>query len=93
MTTRRIKASSLMSLPVGLFSVDPKEKVIFKSSYFRGMYYQSPTLLWCWELFGFFVLFARFGREDHLSSGLAFHSKLLNESLKIFSIWVFCMIT
>jgi hypothetical protein len=32
-------------------------------------------------------------RKDRLSSGFAFHSKLLNESLESFSSWVFCMIT
>jgi hypothetical protein len=57
------------------------------------MYYQSPTVLWCWVFFGFFALFAHFGRNDRLSSGLAFHSKPLIASLEIFSSRVFCMIT
>jgi hypothetical protein len=57
------------------------------------MCYQSPTLFWCWVFFGFFALFALFGRKDRLLSGLAFYSKLLNESLEILLSWVFCMIT
>jgi hypothetical protein len=92
-TTQRIKASSLTSLPMRLFSFDPKDKFIFDSSYFRGTYYQSPTLPWCWVFFGSFALFVRFGRKVRLSSGFAFHSKLLNESLERFLSWVFCMIT
>jgi hypothetical protein len=48
------------------------------------MYYQSPSLLWCRVLFRFFTLFAQFERKDRLSSGLAFYSKLLDESLETF---------
>jgi hypothetical protein len=53
---------------------------------------QSPSFLWWRVSVGSFALFA-FKRKDRLSSGLAFYSKLLNESLEVFSSWVFCMIT
>jgi hypothetical protein len=57
------------------------------------MYYQSPLLLWCRVLSRSFTLFARLERKGRLSSGLASYSKLLDETLKTFSSWVFCMIT
>jgi hypothetical protein len=82
-----------MSLPVRLSSFDPEEKVVFESSSFLGMYYQGSPLLWWRVFFGFFALFACFEPKDHLSRGLAFYSKLLNESLEVILSWVFRMIT
>jgi hypothetical protein len=51
----------------------------FRVLYFRGIYYQEPIA----SLMSF-TLFARFERKDHLSSGFAPYSKLLDESLETF---------
>jgi hypothetical protein len=71
----------------------PKREGHFRVFMFLRYVLSNPIAFWCRVFFGSFALFARFKCKDRLSSGLAFYSKLLNESLEIFSSWVFCMIT